>query len=489
MYFNRNCNDNIDHFRNVFPAQQKVVSLAVKNCGVTTVHLNFCESELVKDIFTVTDCNGNNIKTLKDLPLGPGAEYKLKVHFCSEHAGFYEHLLVFKFKTHPQASDKMIMRLLEVIRQTFFSEEPLPTATNLCDLQTAVPKDDGRSRNEILVPLKLYAMPHCVKDLNQCNMHLENMPLNWINYWQRFKLLLHIEELQKRTEIEKLSQDVSMFSHKSHTDLVFLQVAGISRMSPSLLSGLQVWLTPLDQKAFPRKIYISWVRHVDAEKVYLELNDGFLSCFKEGMRFHISFAINRMPLRNQHRAAELVYKCRLREVLFPTGQSSSHRVHLHRAFELENNPEQRKAVEHIVAASAKPAPYLVFGPPGTGKTVTLVEAIKRIVKTRPSCNILACAPSNSATDNLCEKILQDKIAKPSVYRLYALSCSVTKIPEMIKSCCNLNQKTKRFKIPLKAELMSHKIMVTSLQTASRYSTFFSTTNAYFDISQQVQLII
>lgn len=72
MYFNRNCNDNIDHFRNVFPAQQKVVSLAVKNCGVTTVHLNFCESELVKDIFTVTDCNGNNIKTLKDLPLGPG---------------------------------------------------------------------------------------------------------------------------------------------------------------------------------------------------------------------------------------------------------------------------------------------------------------------------------------------------------------------------------------------------------------------------------
>lgn len=56
------------------------------------------------------------------------------------------------------------------------------------------------------------------------------MPLNWINYWQRFKLLLHIEELQKRTEIEKLSQDVSMFSHKSHTDLVFLQVMCLTRI-------------------------------------------------------------------------------------------------------------------------------------------------------------------------------------------------------------------------------------------------------------------
>uniref|UniRef100_A0AAQ4NWJ7 RNA helicase n=1 Tax=Gasterosteus aculeatus aculeatus TaxID=481459 RepID=A0AAQ4NWJ7_GASAC len=267
--------------------------------------------------------------------------------------------------------------------------------------------------------------------------HLENMPLNWINYWQRFKLLLHIEELQKRTEIEKLSQDSCYTLKVLLVSCIVLSCRFLSLHRAHQLSCLSLSVHSTTRVNFECR---------------------FLSCFKEGMRFHISFAINRMPLRNQHRAAELVYKCRLREVLFPTGQS---------AFELENNPEQRKAVEHIVAASAKPAPYLVFGPPGTGKTVTLVEAIKRIVKTRPSCNILACAPSNSATDNLCEKILQDKIAKPSVYRLYALSCSVTKIPEMIKSCCNLNQKTKRFEIPLKAELMSHKIMVTSLQTASR----------------------
>lgn len=92
----------------------------------------------------VIACMYPNILPFFSVMLFVGAEYKLKVHFCSEHAGFYEHLLVFKFKTHPQASDKMIMRLLEVIRQTSFSEEPLPTATNLCDLQTAVPKDDGR---------------------------------------------------------------------------------------------------------------------------------------------------------------------------------------------------------------------------------------------------------------------------------------------------------------------------------------------------------
>ena len=42
------------------------------------------------------------------------------------------------------------------------------------------------------------------------------------------------------------------------------------------------------------------------------------------------------------------------------------------------NSKQKQAVQKIVSGSSRPAPYLVFGPPGTGKTVTLVEAIKQV---------------------------------------------------------------------------------------------------------------
>lgn len=45
---------------------------------------------------------------------------------------------------------------------------------------------------------------------------------------------------------------------------------------------------------------------------------------------------------------------------------------------LESNPEQLQAMKHIVMGTTRPAPYIIFGPPGTGKTVTLVEAIKQV---------------------------------------------------------------------------------------------------------------
>ena len=47
-------------------------------------------------------------------------------------------------------------------------------------------------------------------------------------------------------------------------------------------------------------------------------------------------------------------------------------------FNFDLNGGQRAAVARILGAQCCPAPYIVFGPPGTGKTVTLVEAILQV---------------------------------------------------------------------------------------------------------------
>ena len=63
------------------------------------------------------------------------------------------------------------------------------------------------------------------------------------------------------------------------------------------------------------------------------------------------------------------------------------------------NSSQLDAVRKIVAAKDI---AVIHGPPGTGKTTTLVAALKELIKEKKP--VLLCAPSNTAADLLTEKI-------------------------------------------------------------------------------------
>jgi ATP-dependent RNA/DNA helicase IGHMBP2 len=64
------------------------------------------------------------------------------------------------------------------------------------------------------------------------------------------------------------------------------------------------------------------------------------------------------------------------------------------------NAKQNEAVNKILQANEL---AIVHGPPGTGKTTTLVQAIKALLKQQPQ-QILVTAPSNAAVDLLTEKL-------------------------------------------------------------------------------------
>ena len=77
----------------------------------------------------------------------------------------------------------------------------------------------------------------------------------------------------------------------------------------------------------------------------------------------------------------------------------------HNSFQFSDNKlnaKQQEAVSKILSAETL---AIVHGPPGTGKTTTLVRAIKAIIKEHKE-KILVVAPSNAAVDLLSEKLFE-----------------------------------------------------------------------------------
>lgn len=68
------------------------------------------------------------------------------------------------------------------------------------------------------------------------------------------------------------------------------------------------------------------------------------------------------------------------------------------------NPSQQAAIQHALASREI---SLIHGPPGTGKTHTLIELILQLISR--GSRILVCGPSNISVDNIVERLAPHKV--------------------------------------------------------------------------------
>ncbi|XP_040346432.1 RNA helicase Mov10l1 isoform X3 [Herpailurus yagouaroundi] len=114
------------------------------------------------------------------------------------------------------------------------------------------------------------------------------------------------------------------------------------------------------------------------------------------------------------------------------------------------NENQKLAVRRILSGDCRPLPYILFGPPGTGKTVTIIEAVLQVHRALPDSRILVCAPSNSAADLVCLRLHESQVLRPGAMVRVNATCRFEEmIVDAIKAYCKDGEdiwKASRFRI-------------------------------------------
>jgi len=72
---------------------------------------------------------------------------------------------------------------------------------------------------------------------------------------------------------------------------------------------------------------------------------------------------------------------------------------------------------------------ILFGPPGTGKTKTITNLVETLLLKNKNIHILVTAPSNTAADVICSRLIEFNITKNQMLRLNAINRSQNTITD------------------------------------------------------------
>ncbi|KAI0336614.1 P-loop containing nucleoside triphosphate hydrolase protein [Cubamyces sp. BRFM 1775] len=274
-----------------------------------------------------------------------------------------------------------------------------------------------------------------------------------------FRVLLWIEEARMVEDLHMYDIEGARFTKEGR--LYTLPVPGLAEKRPSVAPGDTILAQQADGRT--HRGFVHFVRRDD-------IRVHFHSSFNSGSSYNIQFQYNRTPIQRQHQA--LLAPCTSSQrLLFPLpgyeGLSQAiapaglPQITLFNA-QIATNAAQLQAVKSILRLRTGSAPFIVFGPPGTGKTVTIVEAIKQVLHLKPDARILACAPSNSAADLIAQRL--DALDTTQLFRCNAVFRDIQSLPGELAAYSLYRDN--HFVLPPVETLQRYKVVVTTCGNSS-----------------------
>ncbi|KAG0368984.1 hypothetical protein BGZ54_000680, partial [Gamsiella multidivaricata] len=236
-----------------------------------------------------------------------------------------------------------------------------------------------------------------------------------------------------------------------------IQVGGLSEKCPLLLRGDAIIVRQVTNGVFTGIEYRTFVHgtNMRSNSVYVHLPIGALPSLVQE-RWNVQFKVSNSRIREMYRAVGGVqefigYHPRNpngdgegdqfyspRSLLFPSIHDSKPRLKLpNLTLEFVDpslNWEQKVTVQRIVRNDYGLVPFIISGPPGTGKTKTLAETALQILMNDTQSRILITAPSHSACDTIMNRLIP--YLKPQyLLRLNDPTRTFAEVPSQIMPYC------------------------------------------------------
>ncbi|TBU29420.1 P-loop containing nucleoside triphosphate hydrolase protein [Dichomitus squalens] len=421
---------------------------------------------------TALDCN--------DVP--PCYSLSLPIRFTALNRGRYEEHLAITFRAVNGASFVILRRLRVTVGDAADHESLKPVTPYIRNRRVQWRKDlptvSGERPSSFLAAQYIRKLPEAripveLGDILKSGTPQEvetrirekyfSEPLSLAIHASQFANLLWIEEDRMVEDLRRYDMSDVIFTKEGR--LHSLRVPGLAEKRPSVMIGDAINVQAAN--GADERTYKGFVHDVYMETVRVSFHESFKA---EGRRYNVSFQLNRIPLRRQHQALDASAPDPQR-LLFPLpGQQG-----LGRALGQDEqpvtffnpliaaNPAQTLAVKSILQLRPGAAPFVVFGPPGTGKTVTDVEAILQILDRDKDAKILACAPSNSAADIIALR-LSATFTTAEMFRANAPSRDPRSVPEALE--LYTLHLTYRYGFPPLEDLKKFRVIVSTCGNAS-----------------------
>lgn len=411
---------------------------------------------------------------LQTATISRGHPYVVKCTCQSRAIGFINAMIVFRFhgfsigrevQVHGVRGDsfKTLLPSTPYVRKRC---KPGSDATNIVRAPAAIKNASKKKKPK---PLGLYPLPPEFSNSDTMTALVNSTYSKDLsaNYQQMFQQLLWAEEFQAKKDIRLYDiQRADFVANPGAAHNQWLSVPGLAEKRPSVLRGDSVFAMPLNSDTE----YEGKVQRVEQERVLLCFHKSFAVQHVNHKKYTIRFTFSRRPFRLMHQAVELAEKSQLKAILFPEPSRSTALQAVDNtdlAWSRSLNPEQEQAVKHVLnlhAGREAAAPYIIFGPPGTGKTVTLLECLIQLIKTQPFSKLLVCAPSNTAADLVCQGLV-NKLEIKEMIRINAYAREVRDVPENIRPHCFLSESEGTWEFPPLHAILAARVVVTTCVSA------------------------